>query len=43
MLGWAVVAAVLALIHRYARQPPLPRMSDQWLLSHQADFNRDAY
>jgi hypothetical protein len=43
MLGWAVVAAVLALIHRYARQPSLPRMSDQWLLSHQADFNRDNY
>jgi hypothetical protein len=43
MLGWAVVGAVVALIYRYARQPSLPRMSDRWLLSHQADFNRDNY
>jgi len=43
MLGCAAVAALLALIHRYTRQPSLPRMSDQWLLSHQADFNRHDY
>jgi len=43
VLGWAFLAAVVALIHRYTRQPSLPRMSDQWLLSHQADFNRGDY
>jgi len=41
VLGWALFAGVVAVIYRYARQPSLPRMSDQWLLSHQADFNRD--
>jgi hypothetical protein len=43
VLGWALVATILAVIRRYTRQPSLPRMSDQWLLSHQADFNRDEY
>jgi len=41
VLGWAFVAAVLALIRRYTHQPSLPRMSDHWMLSHQSDFNRD--
>ena len=43
VLGWAFVATLMALIRRVARHPSLPRMSDQWLLSHQADFNRDQY
>jgi hypothetical protein len=43
VLGWALVAAVLAVLRRYTRQPSLPRMSDQWMLSHQSDFNRDGY
>lgn len=43
VLGWAFVAALIAIIRRLARQPSLPRMSDQWLLSHQADFHRDLY
>ena len=43
VLGWALVATLIALIRRVARQPSLPRMSDQWLLSHQADFHRDQY
>jgi len=40
-LGWAIVAAGVALFRRYAQQPALPRMSEQWLLSHQSEFNRD--
>jgi hypothetical protein len=43
VLGWAFVATLVALIRRVARQPSLPRMSDQWLLSRQADFDRDQY
>jgi hypothetical protein len=41
LLGWAAVIAVAALIRRYTREPSLPRMSEQWLLSRQAEFNRD--
>jgi hypothetical protein len=41
VLGWALVATVLAVIRRVTRQPSLPRMSDQWLLSHQREFNRN--
>jgi hypothetical protein len=43
VLGWALVAALLAIIRRLARQPSLPRMSEQWLLSRQVDFHRDQY
>jgi hypothetical protein len=43
LLGWAALAAVLALIRRITREPSLPRMSEQWLLSHQPQFNRDPY
>jgi hypothetical protein len=43
VLGWAFVVALLAIIRRLARQPSLPRMSEQWLLSRQADFHRDQY
>jgi hypothetical protein len=40
VLGWAFVATLLAVIQRMTRQPSLPRMSEQWLLSHQREFNR---
>jgi hypothetical protein len=43
ILGWALVATVVAVIRRYTREPSLPRMSDQWLRSHQADFHRDGH
>jgi hypothetical protein len=43
ILAWAFVATLLAIVRRFTRQPSLPRMSDQWLLSHQADFHRDSY
>jgi hypothetical protein len=43
VLGWAALAAILALIRRVTREPSLPRMSEQWLLSHQHQFNRDQY
>jgi len=43
LLGWAAVAATLAVIRRLAREPSLPRMSDEWLASQQSEFNRDEY
>ena len=43
VLRWAFVAAVLAVVRRYTHQPSLPRMSEQWLLSQQTDFNRNDY
>ena len=43
VLGWAFVATLLAVIRRVTREPSLPRMSEQWLLSHQSDFYRDGY
>lgn len=43
LLGWAALATVLALVRRYTREPSLPRMSGQWLASHQAEFHRDQY
>ena len=41
LLGCAAVVAIAALIRRYTREPSLPRMSEQWLHSHQSEFNRD--
>jgi hypothetical protein len=35
------VVAIVALIRRYTREPSLPRMSEQWRVSHQSVFNRD--
>ena len=40
-LGWALVATLLAVIRRLTQQPSLPRMSEQWLLSHQREFSRN--
>jgi hypothetical protein len=33
----ALFAAAAARIRRHARQPTLPRMSEQWLRTHDAD------
>ena len=41
--GWALLAALIAVIRRLAQQPSLPRMSEQWLLGHQREFYRDEY
>ena len=43
VLGWAMFATLVAVLRRYTRQPNLPRMSDEWLFSHQSEFNRDSY
>ena len=43
MLGWAFLATILTIIRRLTHEPSLPRMSEQWLLSHQMDFSRDSY
>jgi hypothetical protein len=43
LLSWAAVAAALAVIRRLTREPSLPRMSEQWLASHQHQFNRHEY
>jgi hypothetical protein len=40
-IGWAAVATIVAWIRRVTTEPSLPRMSEEWLLSHQSDFNRD--
>jgi hypothetical protein len=39
--GWAALATIVAWIQRVTREPSLPRMSEQWLLDHQDEFNRD--
>jgi hypothetical protein len=41
LLGCAALVAIVTLIRRYTREPSLPRMSEQWVLSHQSEFNRD--
>src|SRR4026209_1605988 len=38
---WVAVTALVAWLRRVMREPSLPRMSEQWLLSHQTEFNRD--
>jgi len=40
-LGWAPLPTIIAWIRRVTREPSLPRMSEEWLLSHQSKFNRD--
>ena len=32
---------VRTTLRSIAREPSLPRMSEEWLLSHQSEFNRD--
>jgi hypothetical protein len=41
LFGWAALPTIVAWIWRVTREPSLPRMSEQWLLSHQSEFNRD--
>jgi len=40
VIGWAFVTTALATLLRMALKPSMPRMSEQWLLSHQTEFNR---
>ena len=40
-LGWATVSTIVAWIRHVTLEPSLPRMSEEWLLSHQSEFNRD--
>ena len=42
-LGWAALAAVIALIRRKAREPRVTPMSERWLSSHDRDPNRFDY
>ena len=48
-VGAALFTAAAASIRRHARQPTLPRMSDEWLRSydadsgHQSEFWRDRW
>ena len=37
----ALLAAVTAVLRHRARQPSMPRMSDEWLRSHDIDAGRD--
>ncbi len=41
LLDWLALTALVAWLRRVMREPSLPRMSEQWLLSHQTEFNRD--
>ena len=43
LLGWAALVGFLAVVRRLTREPSLPRMSGQWLASHEREFNRDQY
>jgi hypothetical protein len=40
-LGWTALSPIVAWIWRVTHEPSLPRMSEEWLLSHQNEFNRD--
>jgi hypothetical protein len=37
-LGWVLVTTLIAVIRRRATKPSLPRMSPQWLHSHDREF-----
>jgi hypothetical protein len=40
-LGWAAWPTIVAWLWRVTHEPSLPRMSEEWLISHQTEFNRD--
>jgi len=40
-LGWAALPTIVGWIWRVTHEPSLPRMSEEWLNSHQSEFNRD--
>lgn len=37
----ALIASAAALLRRRTRQPSVPRMSEDWLRSHDIDYRRD--
>ena len=41
LLGWVALPTIVDWIRRVTREPSLPRMSEEWLLNHQSEFNRD--
>jgi hypothetical protein len=41
LVGWAALATIVEWIRHVTREPSLPRMSEEWLLSHQSEFYRD--
>ena len=41
LLGWGALPTIVAWIWRVTHEPSLPRMSEEWLTSHQNEFNRD--
>jgi hypothetical protein len=41
LMGWAAVATIVAWIRHVITEPSLSPMSEQWLLSHQSEFNRN--
>jgi len=41
LLGWVSLPTIVAWIWRVTCEPRLPRMSAEWMLSHQSEFNRD--
>ena len=41
LLGWSALPTIVAWIWRVTHEPSLPRMSEDWMLSHQSEFNRD--
>jgi len=43
VLGWAFLITALATLRHMALKPRMPRMSEQWLRSHQTEFNRLDY
>jgi hypothetical protein len=41
--AWTVLTGALATLREMALRPSLPRMSAQWLQSHEKEFNRVDY
>jgi len=42
-LGWAALAAIVALIRRATREPRVTPMSEHWLANHDRGSNRFDY
>ena len=42
-IGWAMLAALVALVRRVTREPRVAPMSDEWLSSQHYDSNRFDY
>ncbi len=41
--NWTFLTIVLAVLRQLAPKPSLPRMSAEWLQSHEREFNRPDY